>query len=83
MIPLRRGFGCRDDPISRLKYDPLVNCDCLVLRNAGWHFRYVLKDSDLLKQLRSTADALPDTEIPDFTVQRTVSPTPLGYLMDV
>ena len=58
-------------------------CDCILLKNAGWHFSYVLKDADLLKKMRSIADTLPDTEIPDFRVQRTVSPAYLAYLKDV
>ncbi len=83
LIPLRRGYGCKDDPISRMSYDPLITCDCPVLTGAGWHFSYVMNDDDLLKKVRSIADTLPDTIIPDYVAQRTVSPSPLGYLMDL
>ena len=58
-------------------------CDCLLLRKAGWHFRYVVNDAELFKKLGSIVDTVPDFNIHGITVLRTVSPSNMAYLQDV
>ena len=82
LILLKKGFDCKDGINSRLNYDPLLNCICPVLRNAGWHFSSLLNDADLLKKMRSNTGAKIDNTIPNFEAQRSVSSTPLMYLQD-
>lgn len=66
-IRLKRGMGCYDDLSSfKHKYEPLLQCYCPVLRNAGWHFTYVMNDVDMLKKLRSFADGSSNYPAPDF-----------------
>jgi hypothetical protein len=70
---IKHGRGCNSDLPSNAN-NITIHCNQQLLRKAGWHFSYVLNDTDLFKKMQTYAHGDPNFKIKNFTSFRNPEP---------